>query len=223
MNLSALAYMVNEKNGPLVVTIIRDEGSTGTVTVAYGTSNGTALSGTDYSTVSGTMTFNAGETSKTISIPVNYNTNITGGKSFNVIIGSPTGGATLGTTAISPVTIVDNESTDSGSGTVKLAKSTYNVSKSAGYVDVLVQRTGNPTGTVGVNYTTTPLTASAGVDYTSAFGTITFQAGEATKKIRVYVTKTANATGKTFAVDLSSVTGSATLGSITSATVTIDN
>lgn len=223
MNLSALAYMVNEKNGPITVTIMRDEGSTGTVTVAYGTSNGTATSGSDYTTVNGIMTFNSGETSKTISIPVSYNMNITGSKSFNVILGSPTGGATLGTTTTSPVTIVDNESTDSGSGTVKLAKATYSVSKSSGAIDVLVQRTGNPTGTVTVNYTTTPLTAGAGTDYIHTSGTLTFQPGEATKRIRVTIVKTANASGKTFAVDLSSVTGSATMGTIQTTTVTIDN
>ncbi len=42
----------------------------GTVTVDYATEDGTATAGTDYTATSGTLTFAAGETSKTVSVPV---------------------------------------------------------------------------------------------------------------------------------------------------------
>ena len=42
----------------------------GTVTVAYATADGTATAGSDYTAASGTLSFAAGETSKTVSVPV---------------------------------------------------------------------------------------------------------------------------------------------------------
>ena len=44
--------------------------SSKTVTVNYGTANGTATAGSDYNAVSGKLTFARGETSKTILVPV---------------------------------------------------------------------------------------------------------------------------------------------------------
>ena len=40
------------------------------VTVDYATSDGTATAGSDYTSTSGTLTFAAGETTKTVAVPV---------------------------------------------------------------------------------------------------------------------------------------------------------
>ena len=50
------------------VTLNRE--TTGTVTVDYATENGTATAGSDYTATSGTLTFQPGETEKTVSVPV---------------------------------------------------------------------------------------------------------------------------------------------------------
>ena len=47
-----------------------DRESTGTVTVEYATSDGTAVAGSDYTATSGTLTFQPGEAEKTVSVPV---------------------------------------------------------------------------------------------------------------------------------------------------------
>ena len=44
--------------------------SASTVSVDYATSDGTATAGEDYTATSGTLTFAAGETAKTVSVPV---------------------------------------------------------------------------------------------------------------------------------------------------------
>ncbi len=150
---------------------------------------------------------------------------MTGNKVFNVIIGTVTGGASLGTSTTAPVTIFDNESGTYGSGSVKLAKATANVSKSTGYIDISVQRVGSAAGTVTVTYNTTPLTASASIDYTSVNGTLTFLPGESTKVVRVPIIKNTGSSnaGKTFSFDLLGTSSNATLNTPTSETVTIDN
>ena len=47
-----------------------DRSSTGTVTVEYATSDGTATAGSDYTATSGTLTFAPGDREKTVSVPV---------------------------------------------------------------------------------------------------------------------------------------------------------
>ncbi len=222
LGLNAATYMVNEKAGSIVITVARAGGSTGVVGVNYGTSNGTATSGSDYTTVTGTLTFNAGETTKTFSIPVIANSNITGNKSFNIILGTVTGGASLGA-AGATVTLFDDESGTFDSGTLKFVKNVYSVSKSAGTVGVTVLRTGGTVGTVSVNYATTNGTAAAGTAFTYTSGTLTFLPGEASKVIVIPIANKADSPGKTFTVEITDVTAPAVLSSPTSTTVSIES
>lgn len=53
-----------------VFTVSLSAASTRTVTVAYATADSTATAGSDYTQVSGTLTFTPGQTSQTISVPV---------------------------------------------------------------------------------------------------------------------------------------------------------
>ena len=54
----------------LVFTATLSHASSRTVTVDYATSDGTAQAGSDYTAASGTLTFNAGDTSQTVSVTV---------------------------------------------------------------------------------------------------------------------------------------------------------
>ena len=57
-------------NAALAFAVSLSRAASGTVTVGYATSNVTATAGDDYTATSGTLTFSAGETSKTVSVPV---------------------------------------------------------------------------------------------------------------------------------------------------------
>ena len=59
---------VGATNATFVVTL--SVPATGTVTVNYTTSNGTAVAGSDYTATSGTLTFNATEFTKNIAVPI---------------------------------------------------------------------------------------------------------------------------------------------------------
>ena len=86
------------------LTVVRVGAATGTVSVAYSTSPGTAVAGTDYTPVTGFVTFNTGETSKTFSVPI-LNSAAGSDKTFSVILSSPSGGATVGSPATVTLTI----------------------------------------------------------------------------------------------------------------------
>jgi hypothetical protein len=86
-----------------------------------------------------------------------------------------------------------------------------------------VQRTGDTTGAVTVDYATANGTASERSDYTTAVGTLRFAAGETAKTIDILVNEDSFAEGnETFTVSLSNPTGGATLSCLTAvATVQI--
>ncbi|MCU0624781.1 MAG: hypothetical protein MUF53_13095, partial [Gemmatimonadaceae bacterium] len=54
----------------MVFTVTLASAASGTVTVDYATADGTALAGLDYTATSGTLTFGAGQTSRTFTVPV---------------------------------------------------------------------------------------------------------------------------------------------------------
>lgn len=65
--------------------------SSATVTVAYATADGSAVSGQDYTSVSGTLTFSAGETVKTVSVPVLDDAVDEGEETFTLNLSNATG------------------------------------------------------------------------------------------------------------------------------------
>ena len=65
--------------------------ASGTVTVDYATSDGSATAGADYTAASGTLTFAAGETEKTVSVPVLDDSIDEGEETFTLRLSNATG------------------------------------------------------------------------------------------------------------------------------------
>ena len=79
----------------VVFTVSLSATSSQQVTVDYATADGTATAGEDYTATSGTLTFQAGETTKTISVPITDDTEDDGGETFTLTL-SNASGADLG-------------------------------------------------------------------------------------------------------------------------------
>ena len=72
------------------VTLSRE--STATITVDYATADGTAEAGADYTSTSGTLTFAAGETEKTVSVPILQDAHDEGDETLTLTLSNPSGG-----------------------------------------------------------------------------------------------------------------------------------
>lgn len=105
--LSSGSYTAAER-GAAVVHVRRTGGTTGTATVVYATANLTAVSGIDYTASSGTLTFNADDTFKTIRVQILSDGAVEAHEAFSVSLASPSG-ATLGSPSVATVTLVDDE------------------------------------------------------------------------------------------------------------------
>ena len=80
----------------IAFTVTLDEAASGTVTVDYATSDGSAEAGDDYTAASGTLSFAAGETSKAISVAIDDDIDNENDETFTVTL-SNASGADLGT------------------------------------------------------------------------------------------------------------------------------
>lgn len=180
-------------------TVKLSAASSKTISVHYGTADGTAIAGTDYTAASGWQTFAAGVTSKAVTVAVKGDTALEQNETFKVNL-----------TSASNATIADAQ----GIGTIlnddapKLAISGASLTESNSGTKAFtftVKLSAPSTNSVTVKYATANGTAIAGSDYTAASGTLTFAAGVTSKTITVYVkgdtTKEAN---ETFLVKLTS-------------------
>jgi Calx-beta domain-containing protein/centrosomal CEP192-like protein len=115
LEFSEPSYSVNEGTGTVQVTLTvnRVNGSKGQVSVDYGTTDGTALNGTNYTTTSATLTFADGDTTpKTFTVDILDDPNAEGTTSFFVSLNNLTGGATFGGPSQAEVFIFDNDAAD---------------------------------------------------------------------------------------------------------------
>lgn len=105
--------------------------------------------------------------------------------------------------------------------TIQFSQANYSVAENAGSVNITVTRTGDTSGVATVEVATVNGTASDVSDFTPLFRTLTFAAGETSKTVTIFIIDDALVENdETFSVTLSDSTG-ATLGSPSTATVTI--
>lgn len=84
---------ITESDGGInnaVFTVSLDTVSSNTITVDYYTTDDTAISGSDYNYTSATLTFNPGQTTATVSIPIVDDTSFESDESFFVNLYNPT-------------------------------------------------------------------------------------------------------------------------------------
>ncbi len=135
--------------------------SSSTVTVNYTTTNGTAVSGTDYTATSGTLTFAPGQTEQNVTVPITDRTGTAGSRNFSVTLSGATNAAIIQGTAV--VTIGASGGTLVSSPYI-FAPPDQTVGEGDGWIDMPVTLTAPSSNLVTVAYSVT----GSGCNYAAA-------------------------------------------------------
>jgi len=175
-----------------------------TVSVTAATANATATAGSDYTAGTWGLTFAPGVTTRPVSVTVigdrvyeadeTFVVNLSG--AVNATIADAQGVGTILNDDLAGFSVGDVDVVEPVSGT-RNAVFTVTLSPTVGT-------------SASVSYATTGLTATSGVDFTAASGTLTFAAGVSSQTFNVPIlADTVKEGTETFRVDLSNATGAA--------------
>ena len=211
---------INESQSQATFTVKLTGISHQIFTVDYSTNDGTAKAGEDYTAVNGTLTFNAGESQKTITVPITNDSSYEGNETFTLKLSNSTGGAVLGTNAAT-ITIVDNDVPEPG--ILAFSNAQFSVNEDGTPVNVVtINRTNGIDGQVSATINLNNNTATTPNDYNNNPITVTFANGETSKTITIPIVDDIQFEGnETINITLTNVTSGATIGTQDKATLTI--
>lgn len=179
---SATNYTAINTSNTVTITVLRTNGDSGPIKVAYFTANGTALAGSNYTAISlaqnKTLEFLGGpnNNSATFTIPILDTSTFQSNKFFKIFLtnASPTGALYTNAQPIlsstATVTIIDGNFTP---GHLTFSSPTYSVLK-PGVASIGVARVGGATGQLTVQCGTSDGTAVNGVNYTGVTNTLSW-------------------------------------------------
>lgn len=175
--------IVDESAHEAYMVVSLDRPSTSIVTMNYATTDGSATAGTDYQAVAGSLSFAAGEMSKTVKVPLLNDGLPEWSETFSLTLSNVSNASLPDSTATVTIAAHPAATTDLSVITVEDVV----VSEGDGYVDFIVRLDVPNTETVTVNYATTAGNAQASIDYMAQGGQLAFGPGETVKTVRVVI------------------------------------
>lgn len=109
---SAASYSASESSGSVAVTVRRQGGQDGAVSVDLTTSDGSASAGLDYEPVSETLQWNDGQSgARTVEVPLLDDGDEEPGETVNLALSNSSGGLAIGNPGTATLTIEDDDAT----------------------------------------------------------------------------------------------------------------
>ena len=187
--------VVDEASGEARFVVWLDRPSTGTVSVSYGTRDGSALAGQDYAATSGILTFTPGQTVKTVAVPILNDAVAEGNERFSLLLSDLIGATALGEPAGTAVIWANDAPPQTQP---RLYVSDVVLDESQRFADFTVYLEQPGASVVTVSYATDDWTAN-GYDYERQegrqSGTLSFQPGETVKTVRIDISNDNNVEG----------------------------
>ncbi len=195
LTFSATNYTGSEAppSGVISFTVNRVDGSQGSLTVQYATTNGTAFNNVDYVGATNMLEWDNGDVSpRTVTLPL-INTGVVGtNKQFSVRIFNPRLNTfsdpslffVPGSITNATLTISNNNSY----GSVQFGSTNYIVNESGGSATLTVVRSGGVAGPAYVAYATADGTAVSNVNYSARGGVLTFAPNQLSASLQIPIT-----------------------------------
>ena len=190
----------NSGTATLSFTVSLDHASASAITVDYATADNTATAGTDYTAASGTLTFAAGETTKTVNVTVSGDTAYEPNERFYFNL------TNASNATISDAQGVGTITNDDAAPTVTLSVNNAAIAENGGTATVTATLSSASSSDVTVTLGYTGTATGSGTDYTGGT-TITISAGNTTGTATITaVDDTTDEADETVIVDITGVT-----------------
>ena len=178
-------YQVNEIEGKVWLSVTRAASRKGAISVDYTTADASAIAGSDYTAMTGTLSWADNEMApKIIEIPILLDAEKESNEILTVTLTQTAGPVQLGANNTAIVTIVDTPT--GGAGGLQFSAAHYAVDENSSMATISIERIGGKNGAVSVTYATQDDTAQAGLDYTTTEGKLNWYNGDSeTKTFRI--------------------------------------
>ena len=205
---------VSEDGGTAVFTVSRTIDTTGAATVNFATADNTAIAGSDYTAISGTVSFAAGDTTQQISVAITDDSNAESDETFFVNLSNASGATISDSQGIG--TITDN---DPAGPTISIDDPSVSESDSSASLEFKITLSSSSATTVTVTFSTSDGTATGGLSFTPPTDyievtsqTVTFNPGDTEESVFVSIVgDTTTEPNETFFGNLSGVSSNATI------------
>ncbi len=178
-------YQINEDGGTATIEVRRTGSITEEVNVSYLTSNGTAKSGQDYISTSGTLTFSSMDVLESFQVEI-LNDNIAEGtEALNLTLFDNSANSVLGPQSAAELEILDDE----GNLTVQFQTTTYEVQEISPTLSITITLNTPSDEDIFVRFQTQAGTATSGQDYVEHTEIVPFFAdmSETAKQVTIEV------------------------------------
>lgn len=174
------SYSVSEDGESVTVTAVREGGTNGEIVVEYGTEDDSASAGSDYTEMSGTLTWPTGQGGRrTVTVPIlaDPDNEDDDDEVFSVFLSEDSSDvSSLGQNTEARVTIVNVAPRPTGR--IRFSAESYDARETDGTVTITVQRVGGDRGEINIDYSTEDGTAESGDDYEAASGELEWANGD---------------------------------------------
>ena len=187
LNFELDTFAFNEADGEATIVVTRTGGSDSQVSVDYQTLNQGAVAPGDYTSTTGTLFWDSGDTSpKAFKVPLHVDGLVEGPeiaklRLLNPLVRGLTDTNLLGQRASANLSILDADAY----GLVGFKQPFYQCDENGGFIEITCFRTAGTSGSGTVQYTAIPDTAIEGQDFTPVSGTLNFAPGEIGKTFLV--------------------------------------
>lgn len=203
-----------EDSGTVQIAVTLSAPASGTTSVNYAVTGGTAASPSDFTLASGTLVFQEGESVRQIPVTLVDDTAVESAETVVVGLSSPTG-AVIGGLSSHTLTITDNDRP-----VITVTSDVPEAAETGGSGRFIISRSGSTSGSLTVNYAVSG-TALSGTDYQSIGTSVVIPDGQSSANVTVTpLPDSTNEGTETVNLTLSGHT-SYTVGSPSAATVSI--
>jgi hypothetical protein len=176
-------YQTPEDATVAVITVRRQGGATGEVSVSYATTDGSAVAPDDYETTLGELTWGDGEDGlRTFTVPIVDDDVAESTEKIGLLLSDPVGGALLHPDHdTASVILHDNErkgADDRAPGVIGFSSVEYQEIEGDTFAVITVERRYGKRGVVQVEYASADGSATDGLDYEAVSGTLVWARGD---------------------------------------------